>query len=152
MLEIAGSSRGAQSEAVGQTLTVRALLVGDRLNPAGLESRDMVSTTPPVAFRLHASGLVVLFRYGVVVMIGLGPDEQTSFMAAITPRIIREFPRYEEELAQVQICDDTGEAVQPGGRFVYNHSLMIGFWWQRMRWPRALSFLMTSAGCQQSLM
>jgi uncharacterized Rmd1/YagE family protein len=74
----------------------------------------MVSTTP-VAFRLHASGLVVLFRYGVVVMIGLGPDEQAAFMAALKPCIAREFPRYEEELAHVQICDDTGEAVQPGG-------------------------------------
>jgi uncharacterized Rmd1/YagE family protein len=114
MPEIARSSTRLQSAPVGQTLTVRALLIGDRLNPAGLESRDMVSTTP-VAFRLHASGLVVLFRYGVVVMIGLGPDEQAAFMAALKPRIAREFPRYEEEIAHVQICDDTGEAVQPGG-------------------------------------
>ena len=94
MLETAGTSGRSQSEAVGQTLTVRALLVGDRLNPAGLESRDLVSTTP-VAFRVHASGLVVLFRYGVVVMIGLGPDEQTAFIAALKPHIIREFPGYE---------------------------------------------------------
>jgi uncharacterized Rmd1/YagE family protein len=114
MLETAGTSGKSQSEAAGQILPVRALLVGDRLNPAGLESRDMVSTTP-VAFRVHASGLVVLFRYGVVVMIGLGPDEQAAFITALKPRIIREFPRYEEELAQVQVCDDTGEAVQPGG-------------------------------------
>jgi|SRR5258706_968657 uncharacterized Rmd1/YagE family protein len=113
MLEIADTGR-SQSEAVGRTLTARALLVGDRLDPSGLESRDMVSTTP-LAFRPHASALVVLFRYGVVVMIGLGPDEQTAFMAALKPRIIREFPRYEEELAQIQICDDAEEAVQPGG-------------------------------------
>jgi uncharacterized Rmd1/YagE family protein len=114
MLEIAASSGKSQSGAVGQTRSVRALLVGDRLNPAGLENREIVSTTP-VAFRLHGSGLVVLFRYGVVVMIGLGPDEQTAFIAALKPHILREFPRYEEELAQIQICDDTGEAVQPGG-------------------------------------
>jgi uncharacterized Rmd1/YagE family protein len=112
MLNMASISE--RSEAVGQTLTVRALLVGDRLNPSGLESRDMVSTTP-VAFRIHTSGFVVLFRYGVVVMIGLSPDEQTAFMAALKPRIVGEFPRYEEDLAQIQICDDTDEEVQPGG-------------------------------------
>jgi uncharacterized Rmd1/YagE family protein len=113
MLEIADTGR-SQSGAVGQTLTARALLVGDRLDPSGVESRDMVSTTP-VAFRPHASALVVLYRYGVVVMIGLDPDEQDAFMAVLKPRIIREFPRYEEELVQIQICDDSGEAVQPGG-------------------------------------
>ena len=58
---------------------------------------------------------MVLFRYGVAVMIGLSPDEQTAFMATLKPRTIREFARYEEELAQVQICDDFGEPVQPGG-------------------------------------
>jgi uncharacterized Rmd1/YagE family protein len=114
MQKMAGTSGRSPYEAVGQTLTVRAMLVGDRLNPSGLESRGMVSTTP-VAFRVDPSALVVLFRYGVAVMIGLGPDEQTAFMATLKPRIIREFTRYEEELAQVQICDDSGEAVQPGG-------------------------------------
>jgi uncharacterized Rmd1/YagE family protein len=101
------------------TLTVRALLVGERLNPSGLESRVMVSTTP-VAFRLHASGMVVLFRYGVVVLIGLSPDEQTAFLTALKPRIVGEFPRYEEEIAQVQLCDDSDETVQPGGPICLN--------------------------------
>ena len=74
MTEIASENK--PSEIVEQALTVRALLVGDRLNPFGLESRVMISTTP-AAFRIHASGMVVLFRYGVV-----NPDEQTAFLAA----------------------------------------------------------------------
>jgi uncharacterized Rmd1/YagE family protein len=114
MLETASISEKSSSETFGQLITVRALLVGDRLNPAGFESRDMVSTIP-VAFRIHTSGLVVLFRYGVVVMIGLAPDEQASFLATLKPRIISEFANYEEESAQIQLCDDSGEAVQPGG-------------------------------------
>ena len=114
MLEKASRSGRPSSEALGQTLTVRALLVGDRLNPIGLESQDMVSTTP-VAFRIHTSGLVVLFRYGVVVMIGLPPHEQAAFLATLKPRIVSEFPQYEEEVAQIQLCDDSGETVQPGG-------------------------------------
>ena len=96
------------------SLTVRALLVADRLSPAGLESRDLISTTP-VAFRLQASGVVVLFRYGVVVMIGLGADEQTAFLNELKPRLVGEFARYEEEFTRVELCDDAGETVQPGG-------------------------------------
>jgi uncharacterized Rmd1/YagE family protein len=99
---------------IEQALTVRALLVGDRLNPSGFESRELISTTP-VAFHLHASGTVVLFRYGVVVLIGLGPDEQSGFLTALKPRIVGEFPKYEEDFARIELCDDSGETVQPGG-------------------------------------
>ena len=83
------------------SLTVRALLVADRLSPACLESRDLISTTP-VAFRLQASGVVVLFRYGVVVMIGLGADEQTAFLNELKP-CLGEFARYEEEFTRVEL-------------------------------------------------
>jgi uncharacterized Rmd1/YagE family protein len=114
MPEKACKSESLSPEAIGQTLTVRALLVGDRLKPIGFESRDMVSTTP-LAFRLHTAGLLVLFRYGVVVMIGLRPDEQETFLATLKPRIVSEFTHYEEEVAQVQLCDDLGEAIHPGG-------------------------------------
>src|SRR4051795_9351 len=95
-----------------QALTVRAMLVGDRLNPSPLEGRDLISTTP-LAFRLHTSGMEVLFRYGVVVM--LGRDEQTAVITALRPRIVGEFPRYEEELTHIELCNDSGESVLPGG-------------------------------------
>src|SRR3954449_1587945 len=106
-----GASKPGGAE---QALTVRAMLVGDRLNPSPLEGRDLISTTP-LAFRLDASGMVVLFRYGVVVMIGLAPDEETAFITALRPRILGEFPRYEEELTRIELCNDSGESVQPGG-------------------------------------
>src|SRR4051794_16379441 len=106
-----GASKPGGAE---QALTVRAMLVGDRLNPSPLEGRYLISTTP-LAFRLHASGMVVLFRYGVIVMIGLGPDEQTAFITSLRPRIVGEFPRYEEELTQIELCNDSGESVLPGG-------------------------------------
>jgi len=95
-------------------LSIRALLVGDRLNTSDVESRDLISTTP-VAFRLDASGIVVLFRYGVVVMIGLDADEQTAFLTALKPRVVGEFARSEEEFTRVELCDDAEETVQPGG-------------------------------------
>jgi uncharacterized Rmd1/YagE family protein len=100
---------------IGQRLSVRALLVGDRINPTGFDARDLISTVP-VAVRIHAEGLAVLFRYGVVVLIGLKPVEETAFLAALKPRISGELTPYEEELAEVEACDEaTDEMIKPGG-------------------------------------
>ncbi|MBR1222353.1 RMD1 family protein [Bradyrhizobium sp. U87765 SZCCT0131] len=104
----------APSSPIGRRLSVRALLVGDRLNASGFEARDMISTTP-VAFRVQNDGMAVLFRYGVVVLIGLTPDEQAGFLSALKPRIISEFVRYEEEATEVELGDDPGDVVPPGG-------------------------------------
>jgi uncharacterized Rmd1/YagE family protein len=97
-----------------QTLTIRALMLGDRINPAGLEVRDVVSSAP-LAFRVHA-GLVVIFRYGVVVLIGLLPSEEITVLDAIRPRVTGELSPYEEETALAQLCtDEPAEAIPPGG-------------------------------------
>jgi uncharacterized Rmd1/YagE family protein len=106
---------------------VRAVLTGDRLNPTGIESREMVSTAP-AAFRIH-EGLAVLFRYGVVVLIGLDHDEEAAFLTALKPRISGEFSRYEEEDAEVELYEKE-EGIQPGGpirvtAFSDDHLLVI---------------------------
>ena len=54
-------------------LPIKALLLGDRLNTAGLERKDMIAATP-FAFRIGPSGFVALFRYGAVVFSGLSPE------------------------------------------------------------------------------
>lgn len=103
-----------KSDTAGKTLTIRALMLGDRINPSGLEIPDLISSAP-AAFRLH-SGLVVVFRYGVVVLIGLKPSEQASFLETIKPRVVGELTPYEEETAQAQLCsDESAEAIPPGG-------------------------------------
>ncbi|MFZ0261698.1 MAG: hypothetical protein WAL36_17225, partial [Pseudolabrys sp.] len=43
-------------------ITVRALLLGDRLDTAGLERHNVLSTTP-MAFRIETGAFVVLFRF-----------------------------------------------------------------------------------------
>jgi uncharacterized Rmd1/YagE family protein len=95
-------------------LRIRALMLGDRINPSGLELGSLVSSTP-VAFRIH-EGLAVIFRYGVVVLIGLLPSEEKTFLDGLKPRVIGELSPFEEETAQAQLCNDEGaEAIQPGG-------------------------------------
>ena len=96
------------------TLRIRALMLGDRINPSGLEIGSLVSSAP-VAIRVHA-GLAVIFRYGVVVLIGLLPSEEKVLIDTLKPRVIGEFSPYEEETAQAQLCnDESSEVIQPGG-------------------------------------
>ncbi|WP_408918048.1 RMD1 family protein [Bradyrhizobium arachidis] len=96
------------------TLRIRALMLGDRINPSGLEIGSLVSSAP-VAFRVHA-GLAVIFRYGVVVLIGLLPSEEKVLIDTLKPRVTGELSPYEEETALAQLCNDEGaEAIQPGG-------------------------------------
>ncbi len=97
----------------GDRLTVHALLVGDRLNTAALDNQQLLSPAP-AAFRVHA-GIAVLFRYGVVVLIGLTSEEEAAFLLALKPRITGEFARYEEETAEVELCDDPKDIIRPGG-------------------------------------
>jgi hypothetical protein len=71
------------------TLRIRAVMLGERINPSGLEMGATVSSMP-AAFRVHA-GLAVIFRYGVVVLIGLLPSEEKVLIDSLKPRVIGEF-------------------------------------------------------------
>ena len=96
------------------TLRIRAVMLGERINPSGLEIGPPVSSTP-AAFRVHA-GLAVIFRYGVVVLIGLLPSEEKVLIDSLKPRVIGELSPHEEEIAHAQLCkDESAEAIQPGG-------------------------------------
>lgn len=96
------------------TLRIRAVMLGERINPSGLEIGTLVSSTP-AAFRVH-SGLAVIFRYGVVVLIGLLPSEEKILIDSLKSRVIGELSPHEEETAQAQLChDENAEAIQPGG-------------------------------------
>src|SRR5712691_10567759 len=66
--------------------TARALLLGERIDTAGLERSDVISTVP-LAFRVGAAGYAVLFRYGGVVLIGLSPIEEDEVLRGIRPRV-----------------------------------------------------------------
>jgi len=96
------------------TLRIRAVMLGERINASNLELGTLVSSTP-AAFRVHA-GLAVIFRYGVVVLIGLLPSEEKVVLDSLKSRVTGEFSPYEEEIAQAQLCkDENAEAIQPGG-------------------------------------
>ena len=67
---------------IGNRATARALLVGDRIDTTDLEHHRVLSTNP-LALTVGKSGVATLFRYGVVVLIGLTPAEQEKFLESI---------------------------------------------------------------------
>jgi uncharacterized Rmd1/YagE family protein len=95
-------------------VTLRALLLGERIDLAGLERSDVISTIP-LAFRVGQNGYAVLFRYGAVVLIGLSPVEEDELIRALQPRVTGAFARPEDESALIEIAPDGEDQIAPGG-------------------------------------
>lgn len=109
-----GASPTPNPATFGSKVTVRAVLVGDRIDTAGLERSDTLSTLP-LAFRAGANGIAVVFRYGVVVMIGLSALEEDSVLSSLKHRILGTFDMREEESAQVEVNVEREDQIPPGG-------------------------------------
>jgi uncharacterized Rmd1/YagE family protein len=94
--------------------TARALLLGERIDTSGLERSDVISTSP-LAFRVAAAGYAVLFRYGVVVLVGLSPIEEDEVLRGIKPRVTSPYAKIEDEVATIEIASDRDDQVVTGG-------------------------------------
>ena len=88
--------------------------MGDRSDTVGHEYDRVLSRTL-LAFHAGASGVVMLFRYGVVVMIGLTPREQEKFLESVRPRVQGEFTIPDEETAAIELSRETEDHIAPGG-------------------------------------
>jgi required for meiotic nuclear division protein 1 len=107
-------NQAAKSPLDGNRTTARAFFVADRLNTSGLERGDVLATTP-LAFRVNANGVAILFRYGVVVLIGLNALEEEEFLRSLQSRMTRPFARRDEEIATIEVAADREEQIPPGG-------------------------------------
>src|SRR5262249_31635765 len=106
-----------QPSAATTRLTARALLMGERIDTAGLERSDVIAINP-LAFRVGPSGYCVLFRYGVVVLVGLAPIQEDDLMRGLGNRIVGRFARVEDEAAAIEIDPERDEHIGPGGPIV----------------------------------
>jgi uncharacterized Rmd1/YagE family protein len=97
---------------MGTRVTAHALHVGDRINTMGFESGALSAV--PLAIRVGKTGIAVLFRYGVAVLIGLSPEDETAFLEKLKPRIGGRLARFEEETAIVALSGEP-EDQEAGG-------------------------------------
>jgi len=95
-------------------VTARALLLGDRIDTAGLERSDMISATP-LAFRAGGHGFVALYRFGVAVMIGLSPLEEDEVLGQIKLRLSGPHEHIDDETAVLEVSPELNDKIPPGG-------------------------------------
>jgi len=105
--------------ALGNKTNVRAILVGDRIDTTALERDEKLPSisTLPLAVRAGANGIAVVFRYGVVVFIGLAAAEENEFLKDLRSRIVGPFKtrEREEETATVEVSAEREDQIPPGG-------------------------------------
>ena len=94
-------------------LTAHALQIADRINTAGFEGPVLSST--PLAVRVGSGGTAVVFRYGVVVFIGMSVQDEADFLARLKPRLFGLITPHEEELAKIQVAREAEETIPVGG-------------------------------------
>ncbi len=103
----------ANSNSAAQQITAHAVLIGDRINTAGLEGQ--VLSNAPFAVRVGSSGVAVVFRYGVVVFIGLSAKEEADFLETLRVRSFGKITPPEEEWAKMQVAKEAEEPIPVGG-------------------------------------
>jgi uncharacterized Rmd1/YagE family protein len=94
--------------------TARAVLLGERIDTAGLERRDALATTP-LAFRVGPAGMAVVFRYGVVVLAGLDTLAEDEVIRGVAPRVIDPFGVREEETIRLAPLEGREERADADG-------------------------------------
>jgi len=101
------------SSPITQQITAHALHLGDRINTANFDG-PILSTTP-LAVRIGESGMAVVFRYGVAVLVGLSADDEAQFLDRLKPRIYGTITLPEEEWAKIEVAKEAEEAIPAGG-------------------------------------
>src|ERR1700743_1639755 len=94
-------------------ISAHALQIGDRINTAGFEGEILSST--PLAVRIGQTGLAVVFRYGVVVFLGLTADQEAEFLERLSGRTAGKITPREEEWAKVQVARESEDPIPVGG-------------------------------------
>jgi uncharacterized Rmd1/YagE family protein len=110
---LASAIRMKRSGPNDQVVTAHAILLGDRINTSGVEGETL--STSPLAIRIDNEGIAVLFRYGVVVLIGLSQQQEQKLLEKLSARVSARLDRYEEETAVIKLAEEDEDQVPAGG-------------------------------------
>ncbi len=98
-------------------MTVRAMLVGERIDTRNLEQGSVLAVSP-LTIRAGRHGRAVLFRYGVVVLFDLDPMEEDSFLASLKRLVADPVGRYEVEEMRLYLQPGGEDRVERSGAIV----------------------------------
>lgn len=91
-------------------IAARALFVGQRIDLRAFESTRRRAISP-LLVDAGAHGCAVLFRYGVVVLFGLGASEEVAFLADLKPLVHESLDTTVHEDVTLEIGDDVREGI-----------------------------------------
>ncbi len=83
-----------------QTFEVRALLLGERIDIRAVEGRRLARL--PLTLAVPGGGVAVVLRYGAVVLAGVEPDAETTFLRNL--QLCVSGPYDEPETESVEVC------------------------------------------------
>lgn len=104
------------------TVQGRALFLGESLDLKALETTNNLGTQPLVV-AAGEQGCAVLFRYGAVVLFGLGPIEEASFLTYLKPFVRQPFSLPETEEVTLKRDEIGGGRVENGAIWLQEFSI-----------------------------
>ncbi len=115
MGEIESANRLAPALVAPRAVTARALLLGERIDTAGLERSDLVSTSP-LAFHTGQSGFAVLYKLGVAVLFGLSPLEEDEILKRVGARVVGAAAGGDDETLVLELAPESEDKTLANGR------------------------------------
>ena len=113
----AHSSRQPAATDVGtDTVPVRALLLGDRIDTR-LE-RSSSFGVAPLTINLPGGGIAVLFRYGAVVLFGASNAAGDEFIKGLTSSVVGAFPTPEQDEVRLVVRPESDQHVDATGNII----------------------------------
>ena len=100
----------------GSVVSVRALLLGERIDLKGLEAAQRLATNP-LLVPAGESQYAALFRYGAVVLFGVNPLQEVTFVDQLARLVGQPYPKRETEEARLRV-DPAGEDRVEGGEIL----------------------------------
>ena len=100
----------------GSIVSVRSLLLGERIDLKGLEATQRLATSPllvPAGEGQYAA----LFRYGAVVLFGVNPLQEVTFVDQLARLVGQPYAKRETEETRLRV-DPLGEDRVEGGEIV----------------------------------
>jgi uncharacterized Rmd1/YagE family protein len=115
-----------ESDAHLRPVSVKALLLGERLDTRVLESGTALGTAP-LAMLVEGGGTAVLFRYGATVLFDVSPAAAATFLAAVEPHVSGKLVVPEEVALRLLIRPDSDQIVDPAGHIILRESSIERF-------------------------
>jgi uncharacterized Rmd1/YagE family protein len=115
------SLAGDGRQVLRSTRRIKAMLLSDRIDTAGLEHEGVIATVP-LTYRVGAEGLVTLFRYGVAVIMCTTPQEEAEILRSLQPRLISPVAVVEDETLLIEVAPDKEDQILPGGPMILKNA------------------------------